>query len=88
MSTPPVISAGVHSSGGTASPGASVELSPFVSKENEVDDGPTRKLGGRAAHKLRWLGETPVVRQGWTRGERRQLGLDSIALFVEKSACY
>ena len=46
------------------------------------------ELGGKATHKLRWLGETPVVRQGWTRGERRLLGLDSAALFVEESACY
>ena len=67
MSTPPATSAGVNASGGTASPGASVELSPSVSEE----DKPSPKLGGRAVHELRWLGETPVVRQGRTRGEKR-----------------
>ena len=87
-STSPVTSAGVNASGGTASPGASIELSPSVSEQDEADDSPSPKLGGRAAHELRWLGETPITRQGRTRGERRQLGLDSAALFVEESACY
>ena len=85
MSTPPATSAGVNASGGTASPGASVELSPSVSEEDEVDDSPSPKLGGRAAHELRWLVETPVVRQGRTRGEQRQFDLDSAALFVEEA---
>ena len=49
---------------------------------------PSPKMGGRAAHELRWLGQTPVVRQGCTRGERRQLDLGSAALFVEESASY
>ena len=53
-----------------------------------MDDSPSPKLGGRAVHELRWLGQTPVVRQGRTRGERRQLDLSSAALFVEESACY
>ena len=88
MSTPPVTSAGVRASGGTASPGASVELSPSVSEEDGADNSPSSKLGGRAAHELRWLGKSPVVRHGRTRGERRQLDLDSAALFVEESACY
>ena len=69
MSTPPATSAGVNASGGTASPGASVESSPSVSEEDEADDSPSPKLGRRAAHKLRWLGETPVVQQGRTREE-------------------
>ena len=87
MSTPPITSAGVCTSRGTASPGASVESSPFVSEEDEADDSPLPKLGGRAAHELRGLGETSVVRQGRTHGQRRQLDLDSAALFVEESAC-
>ena len=87
MSTSPVTSAGVNAYEGAASPGASVELSSPVS-EDEVDDSSSPKLGGRAAHELRWLGEIPVVRQGRTRGERRQLDLDSAASFVEESACY
>ena len=69
MPTPLVTSAGVCASGGTASPGPSVESSPSVFEEDEADDSPSSKLGGRAAHELRWLGETPVVRQGRTRGE-------------------
>ena len=78
----------VHASEGPARPGVSVELSPSVSEKDEVDDSPSSKLGGRAAHELSWLGETPVVRQGQTRGERRQVGLESAALFIEESACY
>ena len=62
MSTPPVTLAGVNASGSTASPDALVESSPSVSEEDEVDDSPSVKLGGRAVHELRWLGETPVVR--------------------------
>ena len=84
MSTSPVTSAGVNASRGTASPGALVESSPSVSEEDEVDDSPFPKLGGRAAHELRWLGETPVVRQGRTHGEQRQFDLESAALFVEE----
>ena len=72
ISASPATSAGVNASGGTASPGASVESSPSVSEENEVDDSPLPKLGGRAAHELRWLGKTLVVRQGWTSGERKR----------------
>ena len=83
MSTPPVLSAGVRASGGTASPGASVESSPSVSGKDNVDDSPSPKLGGRAAHELRWLGETPVARQGRTRGEQMPLDLDSAALFAQ-----
>ena len=71
MSTPPATSAGVNASGDIVSPGASVELSPSVSEEDEVDDSPSPKLGGRAAHELRLLGEAPVVRQGRARGEQR-----------------
>ena len=71
MSTPPATLAGVNASGVTASLGASVELSSCVFEEDEVDDSPSPKLGGRAAHELRWLGETPGVRQGRTRGELR-----------------
>ena len=59
MSTSPATSAGVNASRGTASPGALAEWPSFVSEEDEVDDGPSPKLGGRAAHELRWLGETP-----------------------------
>ena len=50
MSTSPATSAGVNASRGTASPGALVESSPSVSEEDEVDDSPSPKLGGRAAH--------------------------------------
>ena len=50
-----------------------------------MDDTPAPKLGGRAAHELRWLGETPVVQQGRTRGEQRQFDLDSAALFAEEA---
>ena len=85
MSTPPVTSAGVNASGGTTIPGALVESSPSVSEEDEVDDSPSLTLGGRAVHELRWLGKTPVVRQGRTRGEQRQFDLDSAALFVEEA---
>ena len=73
MSTPPATSAGVNASRGTASPGTSVESSPFISEEDEADDSPSPELGGRAARELRWLGDTPVVRQGRTRGEQKQL---------------
>ena len=69
MSTPPVTSTGVNASGGTASPGASVESSPSVFKEDETDGSPLPKLVGKAAHELRWLGETPVVQQGQPRGK-------------------
>ena len=85
MSTPSVTSAGANASGGTASPGASVEPSPSVSEEVEADVSSSPKLGRRAAHELRWLGGTPVVRQGRTRRERRQLDLDSVALLVEEA---
>ena len=85
MSTPPVTSAEANASGGTASPGALVESSPSVCDEDEVDDSRSLKLGGRAAHELSWLGETPVVRQGRIRGEQRQFDLDSAALFVEEA---
>ena len=84
MSTPPVTSAGVNASGSTASPGALVESSPSVAEEDEVDDSPSLKLGGRAVHELRWLGGTLVVRQGRTRGEQRQFDSDSAALFDEE----
>ena len=46
MSTPPVTSAGVNASGGTASPGALVESPPSVSEEDEVDDSLSLKLEG------------------------------------------
>ena len=41
ISTPPVASAGVRASEGTASPGASVESSPSASEEVEADDNPS-----------------------------------------------
>ena len=85
MSTSPATSVGVNASRGTASPGAMAESSPSVSEEDEVDDSPSPKLEGRAAHELRWLGETPVVRQGRTRGEQRRFDLDSAAFFVEEA---
>ena len=85
MSTPPATSAGVKVVGGTASPGASVKLSPSVSEEDEVDDSPSSKRGERTAYELRWFGETPVVRRGRTRGEQRQFDLDSAALFVKET---
>ena len=85
MSTAPVTSAEVNASGGTASPGALADLSPSVSEEDEVDDNPSPKLGERAAHDLRWLGETPVVRQGRTRGGQRNFDLDSAALLVKEA---
>ena len=85
MSTFPATPTEVNASGDTASPGASVESLPSVSEKDEADDIPSPKLGGRAAHELRWLGETPVVRQRRIHGERRQLGVDSAALFVEEA---
>ena len=85
LSTPPATSAGVNVSGGTASPGASVELSPPVSEEDEADDSPSPEVGGSAARELRWLGETSVVRQGRIHGEQRQLDFDSVALFVDEA---
>ena len=48
-------------------------------------DSPSPKLGGRAARELRWLGETQNDLQGRTRGEQKQLDLDSAALFVEEA---
>ena len=75
----------VNTSGGTVSPGASVGQSPSVSEEDETDDSPSPELGGRAARKLRWLGENPVVRQEWTRGEQRQIDMDSAAFIAEES---
>ena len=62
ISTPPATSAGLNAPGATASPGASVKSSPSVTEEDEADDSPSPKLGGWAAHELRWLGETPVFR--------------------------
>ena len=50
-----------------------------------MEDSPSPKLGGRATHELRWLGETPVVQLGRTCGEQRQFDLDSAALFVEEA---
>ena len=64
MSTPPATSAGVNGSGGTVSPGASVESSPSVSEEDEVDDSPSPELGGRATREMRWLAETSVFGRG------------------------
>ena len=55
MSTPPATSYGVEAIGGTASPGASIESSPSVSKEDEADDSPSPELGGSAASELKWL---------------------------------
>ena len=69
MSTPPATSAGVNAFGGTASRGALLESSPSVSEEDKADDSPSPKLGGMAAYEVRRLGETPVARQGRTRGE-------------------
>ena len=85
VSTPPATSAGINASRGTASPGALVESSPSVSEEDDVEDSPSPKLGEMAAHELRWLRETPVVRQGRTRVEQRLFGLDSVALFAEEA---
>ena len=82
MSTPPATSFGVNASGGTASPGVSVE-SPSVSEEDEADDYPSPKFGGSTARELRRFGETSVVRQGRARGEKRRNDLDLAALFAE-----
>ena len=49
-----------------------------------MDDSPSPKLRGRVARELIWFGGTPVIRQGRTRREQRQLDLDSAALFVEE----
>ena len=84
MSTLLVTSAGVNASGGTASSGALIESSPSVAEEDESGDSSSPKLGGGAAHELRWLGEIHVVRQGRTRREQRQFGSDSAALLVEE----
>ena len=75
MSTRPATLAGVNASGGTASPGAWIELPTSISEEDEADDSPSPELGGRAARELRWFGEIPVVREGRTRAEQRQLDL-------------
>ena len=85
MSTPAATSAGVNASGGIASPGASIESSASVSEEVEAHDSPSPEVGGRVAHELRWLGETPVVREGRTREEQRKPDLDSAALLVEEA---
>ena len=66
------------------SPGALVEPLTSVSEEDEADDSPSPELGGKASRELRMFGETLVVQPRWTRGEQMQLGLDSVALFVEK----
>ena len=50
-----------------------------------MGDNTSPGLGGRAARELRWFEEITVVRQGRTRGEQRQLDLDSAALFVEEA---
>ena len=68
-----------------ANRGVSVESTPYFYDEDEANNSSSPELGGRAAHKLRRLGEIPVVRQGRTRGEQMQLDLDSVALFVEKA---
>ena len=85
MSTPSATSAGVNASGGTASPGASVESPSSVSEKDEADESPSPELGWRTALELRWLGETPFVRQGRTRGEKRQLDVDSTMLLAEEA---
>ena len=54
MSTPPATSTGVNAPEGTASPGASIETSPFVSEESAMHDNPSPELGGMAAHELRY----------------------------------
>ena len=45
-----------------------------------MDDSPPPELGGRAALELRWLGETPIVLQGQTRGQLRRLDMDLVEL--------
>ena len=50
MSTPPATSAVVNASGGTASPGVSVESLPSVFEEGEAHDSPL----------LSWEGELPT----------------------------
>ena len=75
MSTRPATSAGVNASGGTASPGESVKLPTSISEEDEADNSPSPELGGRVSRELRWFGEIPVVRQGRTREEQKQLDL-------------
>ena len=54
--TAPATFAGVNASEGTVSLGVSAKSSPSVSEEDEANDSPSPKLGGRAAHELRWLG--------------------------------
>ena len=66
------------------SPGALVESLTSISEEDDADDSPSPKLGGKAFRELRLFGETLVIQPRWTRGEQMQLGLDSAALFVEK----
>ena len=56
MSTLPATLAGVKASGGTASPGASVESSPSVLEEDEANGCHLSELGGGATRELRWLG--------------------------------
>ena len=70
---------------GHCQPGASIESSPSVSEEDEADDSPSPELGGSPARELKWLGETPVVRQGQTSGDQRQLDLESAALSVDEA---
>ena len=63
-STPPASSVGVNASGSTVSTDALVESSPSVFEEDDAHYSPSSELGERTVRKLRWLGETPVVRQG------------------------
>lgn len=63
------ISIGDNASGGTVSPGASVQSSQGVSEEDDANDSSLPELGGRDNRRLRWLGETPIVLKRRTRGE-------------------
>lgn len=85
MSTPSTVSVGGNASGGFARPDASVSSSLGMSEEDDATYSPLPELRKRAARERRWLGETLIVLQERTHGKKKQLDMDSAALFVEES---
>ena len=79
---PSAILAGDDAAGRTVSPDASVEAAS-VSEGGETTYSPSLNLKGRADHELRWLEEPPVIGDGRTHREQRQLGLDLAALMLK-----
>lgn len=85
MSTLSSASTGVNESSTIASLRALVQSSQFISEEDEMDESPSPVLGGKASHDLKWLKRASIILQGWTRGQRKWLGLDSAALLLNKN---